>query len=273
MGSGGGDAGCEQERQLGQLATVLEAGLDWELVGEIAGGPGSCCSSTQLDRVAEAAALPAARDRKAAGASKGAGTAAAATAAPASSPAAALAALDRQAQHLLQAWQAALPSGTATCSISVLPTAGGGTGSGCLLISRLAPADEKAAGTPAEGGSAAPPLLVCLPVPPLSASLSQHPIRALQLDNGDDGGDSGDSGDARGSASEGDRCVHQAAALSALKTTAMFAYVWGACCRCHRCSVRGVLHEMHAVLEASGRSMRELATDTQEQQREWWRAR
>ena len=78
VGSGGGDAGCEQERQLGQLATVLEAGLDWELVGEIAGGPGSCCSSTQLDRVAEAAALPAARDRKAAGASKGAGTAAAA---------------------------------------------------------------------------------------------------------------------------------------------------------------------------------------------------
>ena len=38
-------------------------------------------------------------------------------------------------------------------------------------------------------------------------------------------------------------------------------------------SVQSVLDEMASVLEDSGRSMRELATDTKEQQREWWRAR
>ncbi|PRW58029.1 Regulator of spindle pole body duplication [Chlorella sorokiniana] len=64
----------------------------------------------------------------------------------------------------------------------------------------------------------------------LSASLSQHPIRALQLDDDADPGE----------------------AVS---------------------SVQGVLEEMAGVLADSGRSMRELATDTKEQQREWWRAR
>ena len=39
------------------------------------------------------------------------------------------------------------------------------------------------------------------------------------------------------------------------------------------CSVQSVLDEMQAVLDDSGRSMRELSTDTKEQQREWWRAR
>ena len=38
-------------------------------------------------------------------------------------------------------------------------------------------------------------------------------------------------------------------------------------------SVQSVLDEMAAVLADSGRSMRELATDTKEQQRDWWRAR
>lgn len=39
------------------------------------------------------------------------------------------------------------------------------------------------------------------------------------------------------------------------------------------CSVQSVLDEMAAVLVESGRSMRELSTETKEEQREWWRAR
>jgi hypothetical protein len=38
-------------------------------------------------------------------------------------------------------------------------------------------------------------------------------------------------------------------------------------------SVQSVLDEMAAVLADSGRSMREMQTDTREEQREWWRAR
>ena len=38
-------------------------------------------------------------------------------------------------------------------------------------------------------------------------------------------------------------------------------------------SVQSVLDEMAAVLAESGRSMREMSTETKEQQREWWRAR
>jgi hypothetical protein len=48
------------------------------------------------------------------------------------------------------------------------------------------------------------------------------------------------------------------------------------CWRCPCCplrSLQSVLDEMAGVLEDSGRSMRELSTDTKEQQREWWRAR
>ncbi len=41
----------------------------------------------------------------------------------------------------------------------------------------------------------------------------------------------------------------------------------------HCCSVQSVLDEMAGLLADSGRSMRELATDTKEQQRDWWRAR
>lgn len=41
----------------------------------------------------------------------------------------------------------------------------------------------------------------------------------------------------------------------------------------HCLSVQSVLDEMAGVLADSGRSMRELATDTKEQQRDWWRAR
>jgi len=37
--------------------------------------------------------------------------------------------------------------------------------------------------------------------------------------------------------------------------------------------VQSVLSEMAAVLEDSGRSMRELSTETKEHQREWWRTR
>lgn len=37
--------------------------------------------------------------------------------------------------------------------------------------------------------------------------------------------------------------------------------------------MQSVLDEMQAVLADSGRSMRELSTDTKEEQREWWRAR
>ncbi len=37
--------------------------------------------------------------------------------------------------------------------------------------------------------------------------------------------------------------------------------------------VHSLAEEMLRLLEESGRSMRDLATDTREQQREWWRAR
>lgn len=142
-----------QPEQLEQLSGVLDLGLDWQLVGCLAG---SSSSSSE--------AVPApARGRKG-------GAAKAAAAVSSGDPAAALAALEQQAAQQLRSWQDALPSGTATCSVSVLPSRGGSS----LLVCRLPPADT--------GSAALPPLLVALPVQQLSASLSQHPIRALQMD-------------------------------------------------------------------------------------------
>lgn len=146
--AGGPVDATAQLQQLEGLAAGLELGLDWRLVAALAGS-------------AVAAPTPAAPARERKAATKPAAAAAGAD------PAAALAALEQQAQQQLQAWQAAMPAGTAACSIAVLPSGGGGS----LLISRLSPADE------------APPLLVSLPVAQLSASLSQHPIRALQMDD------------------------------------------------------------------------------------------
>ncbi len=149
-----------QPEQLEQLSAVLDLGLDWQLVGCLAGS----------SREAAPAAAPA-RGRKG-------GAAKAAAAITSGDPAAALAALEQQAAEQLRAWQAALPAGTAACSVSMLPSSGGSS----LLICRLPPAESDA------GSVAQPPLLVALPVQQLSASLSQHPIRALQLD--DDAGPS-----------------------------------------------------------------------------------
>lgn len=141
-----------QPEQLEQLSAVLHLGLDWQLVACLAGSISSSSS--------EAVPAPA-RGRKG-------GAAKAAAAASSGDPAAALAALEHQAAQQLHSWQDALPSGTATCSVSVLPSSGGSS----LLVCRLPPADA----------AALPPLVVALPVQQLSASLSQHPIRALQMD-------------------------------------------------------------------------------------------
>ena len=148
-----GEADAQPEL-LEQVSAVLDLGLDWQLVGCLAG------SSSET-----ATAAAPARGRKG-------GAAKAAAASASGDPVAALAALEGQAAEQLRSWQAVLPAGTAACSVSVLPSSGGSS----LLICRL-PAAKGGAGT-----AALPPLLVAMPVQQLSASLSQHPIRALQLD-------------------------------------------------------------------------------------------
>lgn len=153
-GDSGGDLAAQQQ-QLEEVAAALEPGLDWHLVAQLAG-------TAEPPPAAPAAA----RGRKAAAPK-------AAAARTACDLAAALAALEQQAQQQLRAWQVELPGSTAACSVSVLPSSSGGS----LLISRLAPAGVD--------GEAPPPLLVCLPVQQLSASLSQHPIRALRMDDDD----------------------------------------------------------------------------------------
>ncbi|KAL4433955.1 hypothetical protein ABPG75_000396 [Micractinium tetrahymenae] len=215
-GMGASDAAADlpaQLRQLERLSAVLQPALDWQAVRQLACG-NAASSDLPAARAQRGRRVPATAATKAA--------AAAAAAAGAASPAAALAVLEQQAAQQLQAWQAALPAATAACSISALPGSQGGS----ILISRLAPA-----GPPGE--PPLPPLLVALPVQQLSASLSQHPIRALRMD--DDAADDA--------------------------------------CRAVVSSVQSVLDEMAAVLADSGRSMRELSTETKEQQREWWRAR
>ena len=169
-GGGGGGEAAAQAQQLEQLLAVLQPGLDWRLVRQLAG-------SMPPEQEQEPAAAPAARGRKAPASKAASAAAAAAAAAP--DTAAALAALEQQAAEQLAAWQATLPAGTAACSISVLPSSSGGS----LLISRLAPA-----GTSGDIGDVMPPLLVSLPVQQLSASLSQHPIRALLMDDEADAG-------------------------------------------------------------------------------------
>lgn len=206
-GAGTADLSAQAEELERLESDVLQPELDWQLVLQLAG-----CSTAAAARQQPAPA-PAGRGRKAAPAP--------AADASASDAGAALAALDQQARQQLLAWQAVLPAGTVACSISVLSGSGGGS----LLISRLAPAGSGTA------GDCLPPLLVALPVQQLSASLSQHPIRALRMDDEPGAG---------------------SAAVS---------------------SVQSVVEEMAAVLQESGRSMREMSTETREQQREWWRAR
>ena len=155
-GLAGGTDSAAQLEELEDLSAVLQSELDWQLVACLAGDA----------REPAAAAAPPARGRK------GAAAKAAAAATPAD-PAAALAALEEQAAQALRAWQAALPAGTAACSVSVLPSSDGAS----LLFCRLPPAEGGGA------GDRSPPLLVAVPVQQLSASLSQHPIRALQLDD------------------------------------------------------------------------------------------
>jgi hypothetical protein len=156
---GGGAELAEQAAELERLeAGVLQPGLNWQLVAQLAGG--AAPAPAQHPRASG-------RGRKAAAAGAGAP----------SEPAAVLDALDSQAQQQLQAWLAALPAGTTACSVSVLPGSGGGS----LLISRLAPTAGSAA-----ADDAPPPLLLSLPVQQLSASLSQHPIRALRMDDDDE---------------------------------------------------------------------------------------
>lgn len=157
-GMGVGDAASElpaQLQQLERLSAVLLPQFDWQVVQQLA-----ICSSASASKPAAASA------------SRGRRAPAAAAAAGVPSCAAALAALDQQAARQLQAWLASLPADTAVCSIGTLPGSQGGS----ILISRLSPGASV-------GEPPRPPLLVVLPVQQLSASLSQHPIRALRLDD------------------------------------------------------------------------------------------
>lgn len=166
-----------------QLAEVLEASLDWKAVLQLGDDSGGTNSST----TGEVAATPAARRRRAAGTA--ASKAAPMARTPAADPLALLAGLDQHAAQQLQAWQESLPGTTATCSISTLP----GDHGGSILISRLAPAGSSSGC----GRPSLPPLLVSVPVQQLTASLSQHPIRALRLDDDAAGVDSCDSATSR----------------------------------------------------------------------------
>eukprot|EP00887_Chlorella_sp_A99_P003555 scaffold7.g3555.t1 len=203
-------AAAAQMREHAEVAAVLEAGLDWEAVQQLGAGAAAF--------PAPEAAAPSGRGRR--GATAGRGARAAVTAPPMQEL---LAALDSQAERALEHWMDALPADAAVCSMAV------GAGGGSIVVCRLVP-----------GGSL--PLVVSLPAAPLSASLSQHPIRALSMgDEEETGGSSRRQGKGSQSSTDGG--------------------VWSA------------LAEMEGILQGSARSMRELATDTREQQREWWRAR
>ncbi len=155
---------ASQAAELARLgADVLEPGLDWQLMQQLAGLGVDCAAAPQ-----QSAGVHVGRGRK--------GAASRAPAPAVCDPATLLAALNEQAQQQLLTWQAALPAGTAVCSVSCLPGSSGGSH---LLISRLAP---NLGGNAAAGGQL-PPLLVALPVQQLSASLSCHPIRALRMDD------------------------------------------------------------------------------------------
>ncbi len=155
-GMGTGYAASELPAQLQQLeclSKVLQPEIDWQVVQELA-----CGGSTSKPAAASAP--------------KGRRAPAPAATAGLQDLAPALAKLEQQAAQQLQAWLAPLPADTAVCSISTLPGSKGGS----ILISRLSPA--ACAGEPP-----LPPVLAVLPVQQLSASLSQHPIRALRLDD------------------------------------------------------------------------------------------
>jgi hypothetical protein len=67
-------------------------------------------------------------------------------------------------------------------------------------------------------------------------------------------------------------CLHAGSLTSAIELHCLLARLLARLPRACR-SVQSVLDEMAAVLADSGRSMRDMSTDTREQQREWWRVR
>jgi separase len=229
------DAGAEAATAA--AARALPAGLDPELVRLLARGG---------DASSAAAAAPAARQGR-----RG-GKAAAPAPPPAPAPAqdaaavdAALEALDAQAAATLSAWLASLPAGTAACTLGVHPRS---------LPTSLAPMPGGPAAPPPPWGdrvvvsrlqAGRAPLLVELPVAALQAGgpSSHHPIRALRLDDEEE--EQGGGGGAGGAAGGGGGAT----------------------------AVQSAVAEMQGVLDRSARSMRELGTDTRDEQRAWWRAR
>lgn len=144
-----------QRRELHELLELLNAGLDWQAV-------------QQLGSEADGAPAAPARGKKAVAGGAARATIANAGSQPPNSEL--LAALDAQAEQALRSWMAALPAGTAVVAL------GTGCGGTSIVACRLEP------------GGASVPLLMSLPAHPLSASLSEHPIRALRMDDDESAG-------------------------------------------------------------------------------------
>jgi len=108
----------------------------------------------------------------------------------------------------------------------------------CLVISRLAlaPTTDRNINNKRRdcGEQEVVPIIIDIPINAYGTSTTQHPIRALALDAGD--GEEKNKG----------------------------------CCPS---AVASAVHEMERVLEDSTHSMKKMATDTRDQQREWWRTR
>lgn len=108
----------------------------------------------------------------------------------------------------------------------------------CLVISRLAlaPTTNRNSNNRRReiGEQEVIPIILDIPIKAYGTSTSQHPIRALALDADDE--------------EKKDK----------------------SCCSS---AVESAVHEMERVLEDSTHSMKHMATDTRDQQREWWRTR
>ena len=145
----------EQQQGLADLAAMLDDGLDWQAVQQLGGAAAAPAAQG-------GPAGPSGRSKRAgAGAGAGRSVRGAGASTP---PDNALATLEMQAEQALRRWLAALPSNTPVCSLAVSYSGAS------VVVCRLDP-----------GGAL--PVVVSLPAPSLSASLSRHPIRALSMDD------------------------------------------------------------------------------------------
>ena len=148
-----------------------------------------------------------------------------------------LMALDRKAEDALSRWMSLLPIGTTAVAISstAMP------GRNAIVVCRLHP-------------TLLAPLMLEIPVSAIDPDRFIHPIHSLRLD------------DAEESSKDGHRMLRS--------SEYMGEPAWSSCSSLTvSTAVASVLEEMDRILKSSARSMKDLATDTKEQQREWWRAR